>query len=151
MSPKGKKNGLYIPTKTEYLKRENCLFIATNTDSTYPITLEGLGDVLLPGAGTAVIALEKCSNRKAEVIGKPNKGLLEVIFFDHNIKDASRVCMVGDRLDTDIAISKHVEGMKSLLVFTGVCKRQDLLNSQIMPTHIAEALPLVLELQKYSK
>ena len=100
--------------------------------------------MLLPGTGTCVAAIEKCSGRKAEVMGKPNKSLIELIMKEHQISDPKKVCMVGDRLDTDIAITKHFPSMSSLLVFTGVSKREHLHHSHIKPKFSALSLPHIL-------
>lgn len=103
----------------------NCtLFCATNTDATYP-----LHGHLFPGTGTLVRALQTAVGREPDLVfGKPNQLLLECIKEKYNI-DPRRACMVGDRLDTDIAFGKR-GGLKTLLVLSGVAKREDVSSAE---------------------
>lgn len=71
------------------------MFIATNTDSTFPSATKGL----LPGGGTMVQMLSYCSGQTPLVVGKPSHLLLEILKQKYDI-DVSRTCMVGDRLNT---------------------------------------------------
>lgn len=92
-------------------------FIATNTDSTYPLE----GGKLSPGAGSMIAALSASAGRPPDVvIGKPEPTLPRWIlaFDDVPPEDA---LMVGDRLETDILAGERA-GMKTLLVLTGVAK-----------------------------
>lgn len=97
-----------------------CLFYATNTDATYP-----LNGRLFPGTGTMVRALQTAVGREPDLVfGKPNQLLLRCIEEKFHL-DAERCCMVGDRLDTDIAFGQ-AGGMKTLLVLSGVTQPKDL-------------------------
>jgi 4-nitrophenyl phosphatase len=100
-------------------KNPECLFIATNIDSTLP-TPKGL----VPGGGANVTFLQYSSGRSPIVIGKPEPIVLELIKQSYHI-DPKRTVMVGDRLDTDIAFGAR-GGLQTLLVFTGVCKSKDI-------------------------
>ena len=111
----------------------NCLFIATNTDSTLPYK-QGL---FFPGGGCFVSALSTCIGRKPDIVaGKPSTLLLDTALSilyqqqdnQHVITSENRhetVCMVGDRLETDITLGNRV-GVKSVCVLTGVAHREQL-------------------------
>jgi 4-nitrophenyl phosphatase len=58
--------------------------------------------------------------------------------------DRTRSCMVGDRLDTDIAFGHH-GGLKTLLVMTGVAKRADLIDTKhTLPDFVADIFSVLL-------
>eukprot|EP00128_Syssomonas_multiformis_P009961 Colp12_sorted_trinity150504_noHs@11160 len=103
-----------------HLADPNCLFLATNDDSTYPAA-KGM---ILPGTGSMVAALERASHRKARVLGKPHSTMLQCILDKYHLPK-ERTCMVGDRLDTDISFG-HEGGLKTLCVLTGVTSRAEL-------------------------
>jgi len=109
------------------------LFIATNTDSTFP----GAG-VELPGGGTMVAAIETCTFRKATVMGKPETRLMELILATYHF-DRSKTIMVGDRLDTDILFGKN-SGVDSLMVLTGINTIEDAESFHITPTYVLNTI-----------
>lgn len=94
-------------------------FIATNRDKTYPDS----GGRILPGGGAIVAAIEICTGVVPRTIGKPERYTLEIIL---NLAGArpEECLVIGDRLDTDIAIGKAV-GTRTALVLTGVSTRED--------------------------
>jgi 4-nitrophenyl phosphatase len=113
------------------LQNDDCAFIATNEDSTYPAT-----GGLLPGAGSVFAPLQTAlGGRKPIAIGKPNKTMLDCIkakwasrplILDYSWAavnrhdfDPARTLMVGDRLNTDIAFGQ-AGGLSTLLVLTGL-------------------------------
>ncbi|XP_063931611.1 uncharacterized protein LOC135143645 [Zophobas morio] len=107
-----------------YLQDPRILFIATNTDATYPCG----GGRLAPGCGCLVKFLEYAVNRTSIVMGKPSKVLADYV--THRLElDVSKTCMVGDRLETDILFGKSI-GAKTLLVFTGVQRPDSLENNE---------------------
>ncbi|XP_078439238.1 2-phosphoglycolate phosphatase 2 [Wolffia australiana] len=96
--------------------RENrgCLFIATNRDSVGNLT--DLQE--WPGAGAMVSAICGATQKEPIVVGKPSTFLMD--FMQDRFKvPTSRMCMVGDRLDTDILFGLNA-GCKTLLVLSGV-------------------------------
>ncbi|KAG8761330.1 hypothetical protein FRC14_004735 [Serendipita sp. 396] len=99
----------------QYLQNgeEECKFLATNVDSTYPQK-----GGLLPGAGSLSASLSRALGREPLSIGKPGRTMLDCIKAKHQF-DPSRTIMIGDRLDTDIAFGKN-GGVSTLLVMTGV-------------------------------
>lgn len=65
-------------------------------------------------------AIEAASGRRASVVGKGGDFLFPFLL-EHYHLDPRRTAVVGDRLDTDIALGKQ-GGMLTLLPLTGVSK-----------------------------
>jgi 4-nitrophenyl phosphatase len=99
-----------------HLRNPECLFVASNPDRSYPLE----NDVLIPGAGSIVAALETCSSRNATVIGKPNPLLIQMILEDTGVSAADCLA-VGDRPETDIEAG-IAAGCDTHLVLCGVTK-----------------------------
>jgi phosphoglycolate/pyridoxal phosphate phosphatase family enzyme len=91
-----------------------CLFIATNEDAVGHFT----PNQEWAGAGSMVGALKGCTHRSPIVVGKPNSVIVEYIVNKYNLSPA-RMCMVGDRLDTDILFGRN-HGMRTCLTLSGV-------------------------------
>jgi phosphoglycolate/pyridoxal phosphate phosphatase family enzyme len=92
----------------------NLLFVATNRDEASPL----MPGILVPGGGSIVASVEVGSGTTPINLGKPSKDLAMEIVEMTKI-DPSRLCMVGDRLNTDMMFGKSV-GMQTLLVLSGV-------------------------------
>jgi HAD superfamily hydrolase (TIGR01450 family) len=88
--------------------------IATNADKTFPLEAGRLS----PGAGTLVAALTTCSGKTPVIVGKPNPTIL-TSYFEANGIQPRDVCVVGDRLDTDIECGVAA-GCHVSLVLSGV-------------------------------
>eukprot|EP00929_Paragymnodinium_shiwhaense_P108116 TRINITY_DN7443_c0_g1_i3.p1 TRINITY_DN7443_c0_g1~~TRINITY_DN7443_c0_g1_i3.p1 ORF type:complete len:409 (-),score=134.24 TRINITY_DN7443_c0_g1_i3:99-1247(-) len=99
-----------------------CEFIATNLDRVTHLT----DAQEWAGNGTMVGAIEGCTGRKPNVVGKPAPLMIDYIANKYNISDRSRICMVGDRLDTDIAFGKN-NGLRTCLTLCGVTSEDQLL------------------------
>ncbi|EEC04857.1 4-nitrophenylphosphatase, putative [Ixodes scapularis] len=99
-----------------YLKDPDCLFLATNTDETYPCPNKS---IVVPGTGTMVAAVTTASQRKPIVVGKPEPFMTDCIRFRCPDLDPARTVMIGDRLNTDIQMGRRA-GMKTILVGSGV-------------------------------
>lgn len=97
-----------------YLNNPDCLFVATNTDERFPAS----SSLIIPGAGAFVAALQTCSERKADVMGKPSRLAISTILEPSGV-NPKRCLMIGDRCNTDIQFG-NVSGMTTLLVETGV-------------------------------
>ncbi len=95
------------------------LFIATNTDATFP-TPSGLR----PGAGSIVAAVAAATGKEPISMGKPGLALAEALAAVTGVP-AAQTLLVGDRLDTDIAMGRAA-GMATALVLTGVTREEDL-------------------------
>jgi len=92
--------------------------IATNMDPLLP-TEEGF----LPGAGSIVSAIEYATGRKAFLIGKPSKVILEVASSIWKLGDDTVI--VGDQIGTDIKSGNEI-GWYTVLVLSGCTKAEDL-------------------------
>ena len=89
-------------------------FFAANIDDTCPVDE---GEIL--DAGSTISALEKRTHKKLELnFGKPSVFMFEEI--KRRLKvDLKKVLLIGDRLETDIALGNNF-GIDSALVSTGV-------------------------------
>jgi len=96
--------------------RSGARFLATNIDPTFP-TPSGF----VPGAGSVVAAIATAAEREPEVAGKPNKAIRDLVRL-HGIEEA---WVVGDRMDTDIALATAEPEWRSILVLTGVSTIDD--------------------------
>lgn len=122
---------------------DGAAFIATNSDSTYPAE----NDRLLPGAGTIVAAIQTATGVEPFVVGKPNTWMLELLL-QRNGRSPQEALLIGDRLDTDIAIAKRA-GVPSALVLTGISTLDDLQTapSEQQPDYVLTSLLEMMEKQ----
>jgi 4-nitrophenyl phosphatase len=104
--------------QAQYAILNGARFIATNADATYPAE-----DRLLPGAGTMVAAIATATGHKPRIIGKPNPQILQP-YIERGQIQSERTLLVGDRLDTDIALANLLH-IPCALVLTGVSTRED--------------------------
>ena len=129
-----------------YLQSPEVLFLATNTDSTYPTHGK-----LFPGAGTTTtIPLQFASGRKATTCGKPNQTMMDAIFARFEL-DKERTCMVGDRLDTDIQFGLQGKLGGTLLILTGVSSLEDCEKMNIYPQYVMDGFGDFTILEEQSK
>jgi phosphoglycolate phosphatase len=96
------------------LHNPGCVFVATNTDARGHFSPKQEW----PGAGSAVGAIKAVVETEPTVVGKPAGFLLDLIMEQHGLSKDD-ICMVGDRLDTDIQWGND-HGFTTLLVMTGV-------------------------------
>ncbi|HEU4895923.1 MAG TPA: HAD-IIA family hydrolase [Acidimicrobiia bacterium] len=118
--------------------RNGARFIATNDDSTFP-TEHGLA----PGCGAIVAAIAASAESAPEVAGKPNRPMRDLI----RSRVDGEVWVIGDRLDTDIAMAAVEPGWRSVLVLTGITSRIEAEDGQdvdLVANDFAEAVDLVL-------
>lgn len=108
-------------------------YIATNPDTSLP-TEHGL----MPGAGSIQAAITAASGATPLIIGKPRPVMLDLAREQLN-GAREDTAAIGDRLDTDIegAIAAY---LPSILVLTGVSRRQDLATCQYQPTLVVDHL-----------
>lgn len=81
-------------------------------------------ELRLPGNGTFLAALEKCSGKTATVVGKPNPFCIEALLEDHSIT-RNQVVFIGDNLQTDIKFANQCK-VDCVLVLTGVTMEANL-------------------------
>jgi glycerol-1-phosphatase len=96
--------------------RGGARFIATNADATFP-TPHGLE----PGAGALLAYLQVGSGRDAEVAGKPEQPISDLVRRRFGQPDM----VVGDRPESDGLFAERI-GASFALVLTGVTRRADL-------------------------
>jgi NagD protein len=120
---------LELVTKAIRLIADGARFIATNPDPSGPS--EG---GLVPACGAMAALIEKASGVSPFFIGKPNPLMMRMAL---NYLDAhsENTVMVGDRMDTDI-ITGVMTGMETILVLTGVTKRDEIHRFPYQPTYI---------------
>ncbi|EXJ71865.1 4-nitrophenyl phosphatase [Cladophialophora psammophila CBS 110553] len=120
--------------------RRGALFLATNTDSTLPSA-----GSFFPGAGTISAPLIKMlGGQEPMAFGKPNQAMMDAIEGKFKF-DRSKVCMVGDRADTDIKFGLEGNLGGTLGVLTGVATEKDFLEGDIRPAYYVNALNDLLE------
>ena len=94
-------------------ENENCEFIATNLDAVTHLT----DAQEWAGNGSMVGAIKGCTGVEPNLVGKPSPLMIDYIADKMNL-NRDRICMVGDRLDTDILFGKN-NGLKTCLVVSG--------------------------------
>ena len=103
---------------------------------------------LVPGNGCATAALATAVGKEPINCGKPSATLAQLIIETKSL-DPAKTCMVGDRLDTDIAFGRSV-GMSTLLVLSGVTE-PELADEMIagtytgphQPSHVGSSIALL--------
>ena len=124
-----------------YLRRGS-VFIAANPDWVCPMPR---GEVL-PDCGSICALLTASSGVKPEFIGKPNRNMIDVIAAMTGIPN-EKICAVGDRLYTDIAVAQNA-GSVSVLVLSGETSQEMVDAAERQPDYI---LPSVKELHEVLK
>lgn len=118
------------------INEENAKFIATNLDAVTHLT----DAQEWAGNGSMVGAIKGCTGQEPTVVGKPSPLMIEYLEEKYGM-DRSRICMVGDRLDTDVLFGTD-NGLKSLLVLSGVTTEEKLLSEEntITPDFYADTI-----------
>jgi phosphoglycolate phosphatase len=118
------------------INEHNAEFIATNLDAVTHLT----DAQEWAGNGSMVGAIKGCTGKEPTVVGKPSPLMIDYLEKKYGM-DRSRICMVGDRLDTDILFGSD-NGLKSLLVLSGVTSEEKLLSPEnsITPTFYADTI-----------
>lgn len=113
-----------------------CLFIATNLDSVAHLT----SAQEWAEAGAMVGAIKGCTGREPILVGKPSALLIDHIVSKYG-KDRARICMVGDRLDTDILFGKN-NGLQTVLTLSGVTTEKALFSADntIIPDYYVDSI-----------
>lgn len=122
--------------------RRGSRFIAANPDWVCPMPA---GEVL-PDCGSICALLTASSGKEPEYIGKPNRNMIDVISKMTGIPN-EKICAVGDRLYTDIAVAQNA-GAVSVLVMSGETDEAILAAADRKPDYV---LPSVKELHEVLK
>jgi 4-nitrophenyl phosphatase/NagD protein len=108
-------------------------YIATHPDINCPI--EG---GYMPDIGAMIAFVEASTERSPDVVvGKPNRIIVESLV-ERTVTPIESLCMVGDRLYTDIALGKT--GMITVLVLSGETKLDDLPGAVHQPDYVMQDL-----------
>ena len=110
--------------------RRGAAFIAANPDWVGPMP----NDEVLPDCGSICALLTASSGVKPNYIGKPNRNMIDVISKMTGIPN-ERICAVGDRLYTDIAVAQNA-GAVSVLVMSGETTEQMVKEAERQPDYI---------------
>jgi len=100
--------------------------IATNDDSTYPMT-----NGRLPGGGSLFRILQELAMVSGEVAGKPYRPAVDLVMS----RFGQIECVVGDRIETDGLLAQNL-GAKFALVYSGVTRQGS--DSGFAPTYTGE-------------
>lgn len=108
------------------LVQRGATFIGSNGDKSFPFE-----HGFLPGAGALQAVVSTATGIEPKLMGKPElpmylEAARKLGLEPHNIT------FVGDRLDTDVE-GANKAGMTSVLVLSGVAKKEDLINSTVQP------------------
>jgi Predicted sugar phosphatases of the HAD superfamily len=115
------------------------MFIVTNMDRLWPSK-----DGLKLGAGALASSIIYALKREPDFIaGKPNKWIIQVAMELTGIKDLSKVLVIGDQLETDIKMGNDI-GADTVLVLTGISRKEDIEKSSIKPKIVVENLSLLI-------
>lgn len=117
-------------------ENEGCEFIATNLDAVTHLT----DAQEWAGNGSMVGAIKGCTGVEPTVVGKPGPLMIDYIVEKLGVERSS-ICMVGDRLDTDVLFGTD-NGLQSLLVLSGVTTEEKLLSPEntITPDYYADTI-----------
>lgn len=128
-------NYLKLSLAYAYLQK-GAHFFATNGDSSLPNS-----KWLFPGAGAVSAPLVKAIGREPTEFGKPSQAMMDAIEGKFQL-DRKRTCMVGDRLNTDIAFGIVGKLGGTLAVLTGVSTRAEweAEGAEVVPAFYVDAL-----------
>eukprot|EP00274_Cyanoptyche_gloeocystis_P006926 CAMPEP_0196655780 /NCGR_PEP_ID=MMETSP1086-20130531/8195_1 /TAXON_ID=77921 /ORGANISM="Cyanoptyche gloeocystis , Strain SAG4.97" /LENGTH=312 /DNA_ID=CAMNT_0041988277 /DNA_START=273 /DNA_END=1211 /DNA_ORIENTATION=+ len=117
-----------------------CLFIATNQDAVTHLTAAQEW----AGAGSMVGAIRSSSQVEPITVGKPEPFMLDWMCNKFGISPG-QICMVGDRLDTDMLFGLD-GGLTTVLVLTGVTTERELFSegNKIRPDYYADSVLALL-------
>jgi NagD protein len=124
---------LELITKAIRLVAAGAHFIATNPDPSGPSD-----SGIVPACGAMAALIEKASGLSPFFIGKPNPLMMRTAlnYLDVHSEDS---VMVGDRMDTDI-IAGVESGLETVLVLSGVTRREDVTRYPYQPTRILDTV-----------
>lgn len=114
--------------------RAGARFVATNPDRYCPTPTGGE-----PDAAAIIAAIEACTAHPVEVVvGKPSPIMARTVA--NMLQLPPEQCLiVGDRLETDIAMGRAA-GMTTVLTLTGATDRRTLIDASIQPDYVIESL-----------
>jgi NagD protein len=108
-------------------------FIATNPDPSGP-SEEGL----VPACGAMAALIERATGISPFFVGKPNPLMMRTAIKYLGVHSEDTV-IIGDRMDTDIVAGVE-SGMETVLVLSGVTRREEVSRYPYQPTHVVESV-----------
>lgn len=120
-------------TKAIRLINNGAMFIATNPDNTGP-----LESGIVPATGALAALIEKATGKAPFFVGKPNPLMMRSALRYLNVHSENTV-MIGDRMDTDV-VAGVMSGLETILVLTGVSKREDIKRFPYRPTQVLNSV-----------
>jgi NagD protein len=124
-------------TQAIRLVQAGARFIATNPDPTGPSETG-----IVPACGAMAALIERATGVRPYFVGKPNPLMMRRALLSLGTHSEDTI-MVGDRMDTDVVTGMEA-GMETVLVLTGVTRREDVERFPYQPTRI---LPSVAEIE----
>jgi 4-nitrophenyl phosphatase len=110
-------------------------FVGTDPDTLIPVS----EDELAPGSGAIVGAIAATVGRDPDpMLGKPSTETARTVA-DRLEADPAECVVVGDRLDTDVALGERL-GSRTVLVRTGAHDEADVGDYDVTPDHVIDAL-----------
>ena len=92
----------------------------------------------MPDIGAMMALVEASTERRPDVIvGKPNQPIIEA-GVEKTATSVENICMIGDRLYTDIALG--AAGITTTLVLSGEARRDDIPNAPHPPDFVMQDL-----------
>jgi len=107
--------------------------VATNPDVSGPVE-----SGLVPACGALAALIQSASGVEPYFVGKPNPLMMRTalrLLQEHS----ENAVMIGDRMDTDM-ITGIESGMETILVLSGVTRREDVGRFAYRPARIAESV-----------
>ena len=124
---------LKLITQAVRLIAAGARFVATNPDPSGPVE-----DGLVPACGAMAALIEKATGVAPFFVGKPNPLMIRSAL-NHLGLHSENTVMVGDRMDTDI-VSGVETGLETVLVLSGVTRRENVARYPYQPTWILESV-----------
>jgi 4-nitrophenyl phosphatase len=123
-----------LSTVLRAFSNDSVTFLGTDPDAVIPGA-----DGHVPGSGAIVDAVASVAGRDPDlVLGKPSLPALRIVR-DRLGVPAETCLVVGDRLDTDVALGERA-GMTTALVRTGVTDEDALRRSDVSPDFVLDSL-----------
>jgi NagD protein len=120
-------------TKAVRLVSEGSRFIATNPD---PAGVSEAG--IVPACGAMAALIERATGVSPFFVGKPNPLMMRTALNYLGVHTENTI-MVGDRMETDI-LSGVESGLETMLVLTGVTRREEVSRYPYQPTYIVDSV-----------
>ncbi|MFC6825840.1 HAD-IIA family hydrolase [Halopelagius fulvigenes] len=118
----------------DVLADDGVAFVGTDPDMVIPAAERDV-----PGSGAVINAVAGVTEREPDaVLGKPSE-TARTMALERLGTDPGETLVVGDRLDTDIALGERF-GMTTVLVRTGVTDEETLSRSSVEPDYVLDSL-----------